>query len=37
MPDDVRQNRALVARDLGVEASHLISPWQVHSATALDC
>jgi len=33
--EDVRENRARVARDLGVMPSHLISPWQVHSATAL--
>ncbi len=32
---DVRENRSRVAADLGVAASHLMSPWQVHSGTAL--
>ncbi len=34
-PSHVARNRELVAADLGVAASHLISPYQVHSATAL--
>ncbi|MCF6198200.1 MAG: peptidoglycan editing factor PgeF [Hyphomicrobiaceae bacterium] len=33
--DDVRENRARVAGDLGVASSQLISPWQIHSASAL--
>ena len=33
--DHVRQNRQLVASDLGVASARLISPWQVHSAKAL--
>jgi polyphenol oxidase len=31
----VRENRAIVARQLGVEASHLITAHQVHSADAI--
>ena len=34
-PDHVRQNRQVVASDLGVEVNHLLSPYQVHSPTAL--
>ena len=34
-PEHVAQNRRLVAGDLGVEVTHLISPHQVHSPTAL--
>lgn len=34
-PRHVARNRQKVAEDLGVAASHLISPWQVHSARAL--
>ena len=34
-PDHIAQNRQRVAGQLGVEADHLISPYQVHSATAL--
>ena len=34
-PRHVQQNRALVAKDLGVDEHHLLSPHQVHSGTAL--
>ena len=34
-PSHVRENRARVAADLGVEAGQLITPWQVHGGTAL--
>ena len=34
-PDHVRQNRQVVASDLGVEVDYLLSPYQVHSSQAL--
>ncbi len=34
-PDHVASNRQIVAADLGVNADHLLSPYQVHSPTAL--
>ncbi len=34
-PRRVARNRELVAEDLGTDATRLLSPWQVHSATAL--
>ena len=36
-PVDVAKNRQIVAKDLSVDADHLISPYQVHSAKASDC
>ena len=34
-PEQVRQNRALVANALGVEESHLVTSYQVHSPDAM--